>query len=104
MLNPRRGGGVEFFSDGCLAGDETGTIVFAGEYAEFAAAGGVATERARGVMVPGFFDAHIHVPQHPIRGRFVEGVEENPEGGRLLAGLNRNVFPTEANPTSAVRP
>ncbi|MGH7179005.1 MAG: amidohydrolase family protein, partial [Tepidisphaeraceae bacterium] len=51
---------------------------------------------ADGVICPPFFDDHIHIPQHPIRGRFMEGIGPNPDGGRLIAGLNRNVFPTEA--------
>jgi guanine deaminase len=46
--------------------------------------------------MPPLLDAHIHIPQHPIRGRFLEGVEGNPDGGPLLAGLNRNVFPAES--------
>jgi guanine deaminase len=37
----------------------------------------------------------VHIPQHPIRGRFLEGIVGNPPGGPLLAGLNRNVFPAE---------
>ena len=49
-----------------------------------------------GVITPPFLDAHIHIPQHPIRGRFMEGVGGNPPGGRLIAGLDRNVFPAEA--------
>ncbi len=40
-------------------------------------------------------DAHIHIPQHPIRGRFLEGITGSPPGGPLLAGLERNVFPAE---------
>ena len=52
--------------------------------------------RARGVILPPFLDAHTHVPQHPIRGRFMDGITGHPPEGRLLAGLNRNVFPAEA--------
>src|SRR5205814_9889089 len=39
---------------------------------------------------------HIHIPQHPIRGDFLKDVEPNAPEGALLAGLNKNVFPTEA--------
>ncbi len=49
-----------------------------------------------GIMMPPLLDIHTHVPQHPIRGRFVEGVPADAPGGKLLAGLNRNVFPVEA--------
>src|SRR5207249_12048170 len=41
-------------------------------------------------------DNHIHIPQHPIRGDFMRDVELNPKEGRLMAGLNKNVFPAEA--------
>src|SRR4051812_38438815 len=47
-------------------------------------------------MLPPLLDIHTPVPQHPIRGRFVEGVPDDAPGGRLLAGLKRNVFPAEA--------
>jgi guanine deaminase len=36
------------------------------------------------------------VPQHPIRGRFAEGVSDDEPGGKLLNSLKRNVFPAEA--------
>jgi len=49
-----------------------------------------------GVMLPPFLDIHTHIPQHPIRGRFVEGVSDATPQGKLLAGLNRNVFPAES--------
>ena len=50
---------------------------------------------ADGWIIPPMLDAHIHIPQHPIRGRFLEGISGSPEGGPLLAGLARNVFPAE---------
>jgi guanine deaminase len=49
-----------------------------------------------GVIMPPLLDIHIHIPQHPIRGRFVEGIPDDAPGGKLLAGLKRNVFPVEA--------
>jgi guanine deaminase len=91
ILNPRRDAGVDFIGDGLLIGDEHGRISFAGVYN-----GAADCERAAGIICPCFFDNHIHIPQHPIRGRFMEGVGPNPPEGRLIAGLNRNVFPTEA--------
>jgi guanine deaminase len=52
---------------------------------------------AVGLIIPPFFDNHIHIPQHPIRGHFLDGVDDsNSPHGRLLAGLERNVFPAEA--------
>jgi guanine deaminase len=53
--------------------------------------------QADGLILPPLLDAHIHIPQHPIRGRFLEGVDGSPDEGPLLAGLNRNVFPAEAH-------
>jgi guanine deaminase len=52
--------------------------------------------QARGILIPPLLDAHIHIPQHPIRGDFLKDVEPNAPEGALLAGLNKNVFPTEA--------
>lgn len=95
ILNPRADGTVEFSPDGAIACDDQGTITYVGP------AGALPTplaslRKSDGVITPPFLDAHIHIPQHPIRGRFVEGVGASPPEGRLLAGLNRNVFPAEA--------
>jgi guanine deaminase len=49
-----------------------------------------------GVILPPLLDLHTHIPQHPIRGRFAEGVSPDAPGGMLLNALMRNVFPTEA--------
>jgi guanine deaminase len=91
ILNPQRDGSVQFIADGLLAGDERGRISYVGPYN-----GASDFERAVGVICPAFLDNHIHIPQHPIRGRFMEGIGSNPAEGRLIAGLNRNVFPAEA--------
>lgn len=95
ILSPERGGRVRFIRDGVIAGDEQGRIAFVGEWKEFKG-GEERVQRLGGIVMPPFLDGHIHIPQFPIRGKFAEGVEENAEGGRLLAGLKRNVFPTEA--------
>ena len=95
ILNPRANGTVEFTAEGAVSCDERGTITYVGPAG--AAPSSLASSRnAVGVIAPPFLDAHIHIPQHPIRGRFTEGVGGNPPEGRLLAGLNRNVFPAEA--------
>lgn len=100
ILNPQADGTVEFLHDGLIHADADGHIAFIGEFSELAPCFGkklaAGLRKADGVILPPFFDNHIHIPQHPIRGRFMEGVEMNPAGGRLLAGLNRNVFPAEA--------
>ncbi len=89
ILNPRPGGSVELIAGGLLAWDDAGRITYVG------ADDGRPAGAARGLILPPFLDCHTHVPQWPIRGHFCDGVGHC-EGGRLLAGLNRNVFPTEA--------
>ncbi len=42
--------------------------------------------RGRGLILPGFVDAHVHFPQYPVRGRF---------GGALLPWLRRHIWPEE---------
>ena len=95
LLVPRADGRVDFFADGALAGDAGGTLNFVGAFAEIAA--NVRDVRtATGVMIPPLVDVHLHIPQHPIRGHFVDGVPDDAPQGKLLAGLQKNVFPTEA--------
>jgi guanine deaminase len=94
LLIPADDGSVAFHRDGALACDESGTIRFAGAWGEIGAQANVRI--SQGVMMPPLIDIHTHIPQHPIRGRFLEGVPAEVPGGRLLAGLQRNVFPTEA--------
>jgi len=98
LLNPKPGGGVDYWPDGVLVGDDRGRVVAAGAWNEVAprlnldAAEAV---RSRGLVLPPLLDAHIHIPQHPIRGRFAENIGADPPGGRLLASLEQNVFPAE---------
>lgn len=98
ILNPRDDGTVDFIADGALLSDSGGRIASVGAWQQIAprVATHVFMRHSDGIICPPFLDAHIHIPQHPIRGRFLEGIEPNPEGGRLLAGLHRNVFPAEA--------
>ncbi|HEX8911423.1 MAG TPA: amidohydrolase family protein [Humisphaera sp.] len=99
LLVPRPGGHVDYYPDGVLAADPVGTLLYAGSWSGLACQLGddrPPVRRAAGVMLPPLLDVHTHVPQHPIRGRFVEGVPDDAPGGKLLAGLQRNVFPAEA--------
>ncbi len=97
LLIVEPGGKVVFHRDGLLAGDAHGKIVFAGDFGAFKGSlDSRLVRKSYGVMLPPFVDIHTHVPQHPIRGRFVEGVPDDVPGGKLLAGLNKNVFPAEA--------
>lgn len=97
LLMPQANGRIDYFADGVLAADGSGTIRFAGAWAELAPhVEGRPVRTSSGVMMPPLVDIHIHIPQHPIRGRFVEGVPDDAPQGKLLAGLQKNVFPTEA--------
>jgi len=97
LLNPRSDDLMDWYPDGAIAADESGKISYVGDWDSIQAQSAFAIVRkSDGVILPPLLDAHIHIPQFPIRGRFLEGVGAHPEGGRLLAGLNRNVFPTEA--------
>jgi guanine deaminase len=98
VLNPLPEGGVAYWPDGLLVGDERGRIVAAGAWDEVAprfALEAAGVPRSVGLILPPLLDAHIHIPQHPIRGRFTEAIGADPPGGRLLASLERNVFPAE---------
>jgi guanine deaminase len=98
VLDPLPAGGVRYWPDGVLAGDERGRIVAVGPWDDVAARlslDAAAVPRSGGIILPPLLDAHIHVPQHPIRGRFAEGIVADPPGGRLLASLEKNVFPAE---------
>ena len=94
LLNPQPDGSVAYTSDAVLAWDVAGRFTYVGDADHLSAAG--QAPRSRGLLIPAMLDAHIHIPQWPIRGKFCDGVNGCPEGGRLLAGLERNVFPFEA--------
>jgi guanine deaminase len=98
ILNPRASGSVDFIKDGAIACDDAGTITYIGRAATCPPSLASSRNRrdANGIILPPFLDAHTHIPQHPIRGHFLDGVDANPPEGRLIAGLNRNVFPAEA--------
>src|SRR5580698_1448753 len=99
LLTPLENGGVAYFAQGALAFDKRGTLLFAGEWRTLQSqlpANSPPTRISEGVMLPPLFDLHTHIPQHPIRGRFAEGVADDAPGGRLLNALKRNVFPAEA--------
>lgn len=98
LLVPRDGGRVEFHYDGVLASGDGGMILYAGSWSGLKCQLGhdvPPVRKSAGVMMPPLVDIHTHVPQHPIRGRFMEGVSPDAPGGKLLNGLQRNVFPAE---------
>jgi guanine deaminase len=96
ILNPRSDGSVQFIDDGTIGIDSDGRISFVGPWNQSPAATPLTVRASNDVICPAFLDAHTHIPQHPIRGKFLDGVEADPPEGRLMAGLKRNVFPAEA--------
>jgi guanine deaminase len=92
ILAPRLDGRVEFIRDGALAYNATGTLTYVGPFVPSLATHDL---RLATLLLPPLIDIHTHIPQHPIRGRFVEGVPDDAPKGKLLAGLHRNVFPAE---------
>jgi guanine deaminase len=91
-------GNIAYWPDGVIVGDERGRIVAAGPWEEITSRLGLAADevpRSVGLILPPLLDAHIHIPQHPIRGRFTENITADPLGGRLIASLEQNVFPAE---------
>lgn len=76
--------------DGALAVDESGTIVYSGEYPtlpEPLAAADIVDCRP-GFLLPGFVDTHLHFPQtHCV---------DSYGGGQLLDWLERCIFPAES--------
>ncbi len=108
LLFSRRDGTAVYIPDGCLIADARDRIAEVGAWDAIAPKLGsdaAVRQIADAIVMPPMLDLHTHVSQHPIRGRFVEGVEELPEEGRLVVGLRRNVFPAEircADPTHAV--
>jgi guanine deaminase len=99
LLAPSANGGVAYYPQGALAFDKPGTLLFAGDWKNLQRqlpSSPPPTRISEGVILPPLLDLHTHIPQHPIRGRFAEGVSEDAPGGRLLSALKRNVFPAEA--------
>jgi guanine deaminase len=108
LLIPTDGGRVDFHPDGALAADGAGVLAYVGAWEGIRRQlpPGPPVRPADGIMLPPLLDVHTHVPQHPIRGQFVQGIPTDAPGGRLLAGLRRNVYPAEArcnDPTHADR-
>jgi guanine deaminase len=98
VLYLRDNGEAVFHGDGVLAFDGSGIIQFCGAWEELRRKISADVPRPResdGVILPPLLDIHTHISQHPIRGRFAEGITDDMPGGRLLNSLKRNVFPAE---------
>lgn len=99
ILSPRADGGIDFFADGALAADESNRVAFCGDWRTLERQLDSTRPNVRvtkHLVLPPFLDAHIHIPQHPIRGQFMDGCPPRPAEGRLLWALEHNVFPTES--------
>ncbi len=97
LLLPSRDGRVAVIEDGLLVIDRSGVLSYAGAYAQSAGHASLAPRAADGVILPPLLDIHTHISQYGIRGHFTDGVPDDAPQGKLLAGLERNVFPTEMN-------
>ena len=101
LLIPLADGKVEVHRDGVIAGNENGTIAFAGEWKKLQAelpGDGPPIRRSHGVILPPLLDIHIrHSPASHPRGDSPKALMATPPSGKLLAGLQRNVFPPRRN-------
>jgi len=103
LLSPSADGSVVYQEDGALAFDDRGILLFAGPWKQLQKqlpADAPPVRASEGVFLPPLLDLHTHIPQHPIRGRFAEGIGEDVPGGMLLSALKLNVFPAEAKCSS----
>lgn len=88
--------GCDYYRDGLVLVGPDGLIGYCGPFHESLVRDIGSIRASRGVILPPFLDIHTHISQHPIRGKFAEGVEQTNPQGRLLEGLKRNVYPAEA--------
>jgi guanine deaminase len=93
VLIPAEDGSVAYHPDGAIA-YTSNTIDFAGPVSNLPA-DIKPTRHSDGVILPPLLDVHTHIPQHPIRGRFAEGISPHTPGSLLLNALKKNVFPAE---------
>lgn len=104
LLYPRENGQAVFHADGALAFNADGILRFAGPWSQLQSqlsANSPPPRETDGIILPPLLDIHTHISQHPIRGKFAEGISDDMPGGRLLNGLKRNVFPAEARCSAA---
>ncbi len=94
LLNPIAPGRIEFLKDGALA-IRGGTIAGVGEYRRIVRAHPRAktVDLSDRLLIPGFVDTHVHLPQYPVAGL---------HGKELLDWLNSFIYPAERNFTPAV--
>lgn len=88
--------GCDYYRDGLVLVRQDGVVSYCGPFHESLVRDFGSIRTSRGVILPPFLDIHTHISQHPIRGKFTEGIEQTTSEGRLLEGLKRNVYPAEA--------
>ena len=76
ILTPLPEGGTAFFRDSSIEADAEGRIAGIGE-----------GSGAQHLIIPGLVDAHVHLPQFRVRGRFTDA---------LLPWLREHIWPEEA--------
>ena len=87
ILSPRSSGSADWWSDGALAVDERGTITYVGEASTLPEhLRPLPFQHTTDLILPGFIDAHVHLPQLDCRGKF---------GEDLLHWLHHYIYPAE---------
>ena len=86
VLSPVDPASAEAFEDGFVEIGSTGTIAAVGAWREELVPQ-AAIDVGRALILPAFVDAHVHLPQLPVRARY---------GDPLLTWLARHVYPAEA--------
>jgi guanine deaminase len=88
ILNPVSTDMAEWHPDGVIAVGEDGTILYAGDVGNLPESLlALPASESDDVILPGFIDLHVHLPQYDCRGKF---------GLSLLEWLDEFVFPEEA--------
>jgi guanine deaminase len=87
VLTPLAAGGTRWEPDGLVEVDEEGRISWVGPAADLPEAAVRAHDLRPLVVMPGFVDTHVHIPQVPAAGLGA--------GLDLLAWLERYIFPLE---------
>ncbi len=89
ILNPHSSEKIEQFENGALHVNAEGKIEFCGNYDDFQNKGIQEKDTNGRIIIPGFVDTHIHLPQYDVRGSF--------SGTGLLPWLKKYIWPEESN-------